>query len=230
MPKPTKHVKKTDRKKAWYKKRFQPQPYAVESREKAKSFLIICEGENTEPWYFKSFPLGNAQVEFYGLGRSKTALVEYVLEILRADEDSTEKEAWVVFDMDKTPGELAQQKEDFNHAIQLAQKHGLNVAYSNDCFELWFVLHYRYLDMALARGQYYQQLSDLWGCNYEKEGKSAGFCQRIYARLEQDERASQIQAVRFAEKLYSQRESLAFAEQNPCTTVYLIVVELNKYL
>ncbi len=52
MPKPTKHVKKTDRKKPWYKKRFQTQPYAIESREKAKSFLIICEGENTEPWYF----------------------------------------------------------------------------------------------------------------------------------------------------------------------------------
>lgn len=172
MPRPTKQIKKTDRKKPWYKKRFQTRPYAIESREKAKSFLIICEGENTEPWYFKSFPLGNAQVESYGLGRSKTALVEYVLEILRADEDSTEKEAWVVFDMDKTPGELAQQKEDFNHAIQLAQKHGLNVAYSNDCFELWFVLHYQYLDMSLSRNQYYKRLSELWDCNYEgKIGK-----------------------------------------------------------
>lgn len=230
MPRPTKQIKKTDRKKPWYKKRFQSQPYAIESREKAKSFLIICEGENTEPCYFKSFPLGNAQVESYGLGRSKTALVDYVLEILRADEDSPEKEVWVVFDMDKTPGLLHQQKEDFNRAVQLAQKHRINVAYSNDCFELWFVLHYQYLDMALSRSQYYQKLSVLWNCNYEKEGKSATFCRQVYTLLEQDERASQVEALRFAEKLHSQQESLAFAEQNPCTTVYLLVEELNKYL
>lgn len=74
--------------------------YALEQRPLAKAFLIICEGENTEPQYFKSFPLGNASVENYGTGASKTALVNQVLETLASDADAGRKEVWVVFDFD----------------------------------------------------------------------------------------------------------------------------------
>ncbi len=45
-------------------------------RDLRPRFLIVCEGEKTEPNYFKSFRV-NAVVEVKGTGRSTLDLVEY---------------------------------------------------------------------------------------------------------------------------------------------------------
>jgi hypothetical protein len=64
-------VKKTDQGKPWNKKLTKRRPPHIETKSKAKSFYIVCEGMNTEPEYFKSFPLGNAQVESFGSGANE---------------------------------------------------------------------------------------------------------------------------------------------------------------
>lgn len=64
------------------------------------------------------------------------------------------------------------QNEDFNRAIRKARDLGYHCAYSNDAFELWFVLHYQYLDQQQHRNFYYQLLGKKWNTNYTKEGKS----------------------------------------------------------
>lgn len=195
-----------------------------------ESFLIICEGSNTEPEYFKSFPLSNASVESYGLGSSKTALVKQVISILASDEVSKSNEVWVVFDFDIKPDQIEQQKQDYNNAVELAQQNGLHIACSNDAFELWFLLHYQFLYTQWTRHQYYEKLSELWDCNYEKAGKALGFCRRIYQRLQDDENADQEEAIKRAKRLHEDQQGLAFAERNPHTSVYQLVKELNEYL
>jgi hypothetical protein len=223
-------VKKTDRGKAWNKKLTKTKPPHIETRSKAKSFYIVCEGMNTEPEYFKSFPLGNAQVESFGLGQSKTKLVESVIELLTSDESLKEKEVWVVFDMDINHEHANQQKEDYNRAIELAHKNNINVAYSNDTFELWFVLHYQYIDTPWNRGQFFERLSELWGCNYSKDGKAKAFCESIYQMLLEDEHANQEKAIYRAKKIHDEQAHLVFSDRNPCTTVFQLVQELNQYL
>ena len=202
----------------------------AEKVEKMKQFLIICEGENTEPEYFKSFPVGNAEVESYGLGMSKTALVNAALKKLKNDEDAKRKEVWVVFDMDIKGDQSGQLKEDYNNAIELATRNKLRVAYSNDAFELWFLLHYQYFDSQITRHEYYEKLSTLWNCNYEKVGKQIEFSRKIYQQLENDERVSQLEAFARAERLLNDQIDMVFSDQNPCTTVFQLVEELNKYL
>ena len=128
-------MKKTDRKKPWARKKVERISYKIESRSKAKFFLIICEGANTEPSYFKSFPLGNAEVESYGLGQSKTSLVQFVIENLGPNHIPGNQEIWVVFDMDLNGDRKKAQREDFDNAIELAIKNDFRVAYSNDAFE-----------------------------------------------------------------------------------------------
>jgi len=49
MPKRTNNIKVTDRNTPWNKQRTKRKPYKIESEDKAQTFLIICEGENTEP-------------------------------------------------------------------------------------------------------------------------------------------------------------------------------------
>lgn len=202
----------------------------IEKIEKSKQFLIVCEGNNTEPEYLKAFPVGNATIESYGLGSSKTSLVNAVLETLKLDQDAKRKETWVVFDMDIKSDQSGQLREDYNRAIELARKHKLKVAYSNDAFELWFLLHYQYFDSQITRHEYYEKLSVLWNCNYEKVGKQLNFCKKIYRLLEEDQRADQDSAIANASKLLQEQIHQVFSEQNPCTTVFELVEELNKYL
>lgn len=229
MPNRTRNVKVTDRKKAWNIKKAKKHPYKTEIEEKEKTFLIICEGENTEPAYFRAFPVKTAQVKSYGLGRSKTALVEYVMVIIEDDNDK-DTENWVVFDMDVKPDNAIAQKEDYENAIRLAESKSINVAFSNDAFELWFLLHYQYLDNQWTRHQYYKRLSELWNCNYERLGKQKAFCQQIYKRLQEDERSSQTEAIARAKKLLAEQETVRLSEKNPATRVYALVEALNGHI
>ena len=230
MPRKTKSLKKTDQQKSWARRRSTERPYAINERTLAKAFLIICEGANTEPAYFKAFPLGNAVVESYGLGRSKTALVEQVLKIIEIDEDAKLKEIWVVFDFDIKKDQVEQQKQDYNNAIELAERNGLKVAYANDSFELWFLLHYQIFDTQWTRHEYYEKLSVLWDCNYEKAGKAFDFCRKIYRRLQEDPAADQLAAIKRAGQLLDKQKEQQYADRNPCTTVHELVIELNQYL
>ncbi len=204
----------------------------MESRTaNTKRFLIICEGVNTEPCYFNSFPVATAQVEALGFGRSKTSLVEQAIERVNQEGTDAEREVWIVFDMDfDKEKDATQQRVDFNQAVQLAEKQGFRVAYSNDAFELWFVLHYQLLESALTREEYYELLSEHWGISYERHGKGVQFCRAIYHRLLDGPKSSQASALRHAERLHQQQINSQPADQNPCTTVYQLVAELNKHL
>jgi hypothetical protein len=224
-----KPLKKTDLNRPWYLKKTKRQPYQTESDDKEKTFLIICEGQNTEPEYFKAFPVKTADVHSYGLGSSKMALVEYVVTIVKTENDK-DTENWVVFDMDIKPDEEITQKEDYENAIRLAENKGIHVAFANDAFELWFLLHYQYFDNQWTRHQYYERLSKLWNCNYEKEGKKIAFCKQIYQRLLQDENASQEEAIKRSKKLLEDQKNIRLADKNPATSIHILVEELNKYI
>jgi hypothetical protein len=76
--------------------------------------------------------------DFHGTPMS---LVEKAVEIKakeareeRRGRGSAHQEYWCVFDVDTHP-HLAE-------AMRLARKHGINLAISNPCIELWFLLHF----------------------------------------------------------------------------------------
>lgn len=225
MPKSTRATKISDSNKAWNRKKANKTPYQIESIAKKKSFLIICEGKNTEPEYFKSFPVVTATIETIGKGASKTALVKKAMEEARKMKYKG-YEFWCVFDLDIKYDD-ATIKNDFDEAIDMAKQKGFHVAYSNDAFELWFVLHYKMIDTQLTRHQYYEMLREEWGFNYEKEGKEMAICKKNYKRL-QNLPASQEKAILRAEKLHKQFKDEKCCEQNPCTTLYALVRALNE--
>jgi hypothetical protein len=204
-------------------------PYQEEQRELRKTFLIICEGKNTEPLYFKGFPVPSNVVLTEGGCHTKTALVDYALEV-RTNEIYAGREVWCVFDFDITPEEKTTQREDFNRAIEKAEGSGLKVAWSNDAFELWFVLHYDNLETALTREELYLILKKKWNLDsFKKEAKTSDFCKGHYARHSGENGSSQQLAARRARALHeAYGTNRNFDSQCPCTTVYLLVEELNK--
>lgn len=106
-------------------------------------FLIYCEGKNTEPSYFNKFKLSFVTIDSFGEGKNTLSLVNRAKEI--ADEavrkNKKYDQVWCVFDADPKPSN-PYQAENFNNAIKKAKSLGFGVAYSNQAFEYWLILHF----------------------------------------------------------------------------------------
>ena len=184
-----------------------------------QSFLIVCEGECTEPDYFKAFRMTTATIKVVGQAMNTTSLVEKAISI--RDTAATRKrcydQCWVVFDKDDFPS------SEFNRAILLAQKNGFRVAYSNQAFEYWFLLHFNLYSGPLHRDNYATMLTRLCGMTYSKR---EGFGALMYNRLLQHQPI----AIRNAKAVLQEISHGNPAMEESSTTVHLLVEELNKYL
>jgi len=183
----------------------------VNTREIKQRFLIVCEGAKTEPNYFKSFRVPKVVIEIQGLGENPSKLVQSANALKSEDEYD---QVWCVFDRDDWT------KEDFNNAISSAKKCGFEVAYSNEAFELWYVLHFEFLNTGIPRGDYITKLTSLLGKKYQKNSKT------IYDDLLEIQNA----AIKRAEKLLEEYAPSKPEQDNPSTTVHLLVEQLKRFV
>lgn len=189
------------------------------TRNVKQSFLIVCEGERTEPDYFKAFRMTAATVRAVGQALNTIGLVNKAINIREADKKKKRlyDQCRVVFDKDDFPA------KDFNQAIELAEKNGFHVAYSNQAFEYWFLLHFNLYKGCLHRNNYANTLTKLTGIPYSK---SEGFGATMYNRL----LSRQASAIRNASTVLSKISHGNPAAEESSTTVHLLVSELNKYI
>ncbi|WP_288280490.1 RloB family protein [uncultured Prevotella sp.] len=188
-------------------------------REVKQSFLIVCEGEKTEPDYFKAFRMTAATVKAVGEAMNTMTLVNKAISIREADKAKKRfyDQCWVVFDKDDFPA------KDFNQAIKYAEKNGFQVAYSNQAFEYWFLLHFNLYQGPIHRNQYKNMLEKLIGMPYSKtEGSGAVMYNLLLVRQEQ--------AIKNSETVLAEISHGNPAEEESSTTVHKLVKELNKYL
>ncbi len=188
------------------------------TREVKQSFFIVCEGKSTEPEYFHSFRLTSATVKVLGQGLNTLGLVRSAVK----EKDQAKQRGkvydnyWVVFDKDDFTD------QNFNDAIKLAEENGFNVAYSNQAFEYWFLLHFNLYEGAIDRGRYRQMLTKHFG---EEYSKGATFASKIYNKL------LPLQPVAISNARYVHSNiTTTPAKAESSTTVYMLVEELNKYL
>lgn len=188
-------------------------------REIKHSFLIVCEGKNTEPDYFKAFRMTTATVKAVGQAMNTMTLVKKAINIRETDQKRKKfyDQCWVVFDKDDFPS------KDFNQAIQYAERNSFRVAYSNQAFEYWFLLHYNLYSGSMHRNQYKDLLTRLTGMPYSKmEGHGTVMYNLLLNR--------QQQAIANAEVVLAEISHGNPAEEESSTTVQRLVMELNKYL
>jgi hypothetical protein len=183
----------------------------VNTREIRQRFLIVCEGEKTEPNYFRSFRAPTVVIDIQGLGKNPSRLVKSAKE---KNNQEDYDQVWCVFDRDSVT------QEDFNNAINNAKSQGFGVAYSNEAFELWYILHFEFLNTGITRSDYINKLTSLLGWTYQKNSEA------IYEELF-DKQAT---AIKNAENLLKQYDPHNPARDNPSTTVHLLVQELNKFI
>lgn len=186
-------------------------PRKVATRDVRKRFLIVCEGEKTEPNYFRSFRVPKNVVDIQGVGRNPSQLVKKVKHLESKGDDDYD-EIWCVFDRDSWT------IEDFNSAISSAKAQGFKVAYSNEAFELWYLLHFEYLNTGISRVNYISKLSSLLGQEYQKNSET------IYDELLDKQHI----AIRNATNLLEQYDVCIPSADNPSTTVHNLVNALNE--
>ena len=195
------------------------------TRDQIVRFLIVCEGEKTEPNYFRAFTERWSEVKEIKVAGCGCSTCQLIIEAKKLRE-KLERErmvpfdrVWLVFDKDEF--------KDFNKAIADAKKEGMNCAWSNQAFELWYVLHFQYLDTGVDRKQYIEMIED----KVRKASKSktfkykkndVGFYQILHEHGNEDF------AFKNAEKLRNRHKGkVDYAAHNPRTEVDLLVNELR---
>lgn len=200
---------------------------------KANSFLIVSEGEETEPIYFNSFGRlikdtvgGNIEtvkipyLTVEGKGRSTTQLLSEVERIVSKSRIIYQY-VWVLFDKD--------QFDDFDEAIALGKEKGYCIAWSNYCFEYWLTLHFNYSDSALNSSALQESLSKTYKKLGIADGKYLKNDPNVFKNVGGVEGVKT--AVKNAKKRMSKFDvSTSPALFNPGTKVYELAEKLLSYI
>ena len=199
---------------------------------KPNSFLIVSEGEKTEPLYFdglaayinKKYGQGidveKPIIDTQGEGKCTVSLVRATEKIV-SRANILYSQVWVAFDKDDF--------DDFDEAIALAEQKGYRVAWSNQSFEYWIFLHFNYSDSALHRHDWVDKLSKLfkqWGISpegYKKNDPQVFEIVTTHGSL-----GAAVNNATRIEKEYDPQTKPS--RQDPCTKVHHLILELKPYI
>jgi len=83
---------------------------------------------------------------FFEKGKRNTKLLDRARKIQKNDNGfiDTIDEIWIVFDNDRVGPKDKNNKERIRETFEKASKYRINIAYSDQCFELWVLLHFMY--------------------------------------------------------------------------------------
>jgi len=214
----------------FYKRKQQRQKrVSKELKTRSEKWLIVCEGEETEPNYFKQLldyanSKSDTKIKYFivGTGRNTESLVSSIdsyftfVDELRIKEEIPYGKVFAVFDKDSF------KKGQFNNAIHTAIKKDYIPIWSNECIELWYLLHFNLLSSNIPRDNYFKKLGEIFGCGYKKSDNH-------FKMLKTEQNLKN--AIQYANKLYCQTQHIkSYADRAPCTTVFKFIEEIEEYI
>ena len=192
------------------------------------NYLIVCEGKQTEPNYFKGLKrkinekYGNKvdvlipNIEVKGTGRNTTDLVKHTQKYVNYSSKAY-GQVWVVFDKDDYTD------EQFDLAIANCN---YNVAWSNPNFELWLLSHFKRVNRYISKDNVMDELN--------KEFQKIGLGEynkndaNIFDKITNNGRIhTAIENCEYMEVLEQCKQA---SQRNPMTKVYKVVEGLKDYL
>lgn len=187
---------------------------------------IFCNGQIAEPSYFK---------EYKDYLRSRTITINYnrykggapweLIEKVVAEKNALSRrgrfvdedgdQCWCVFDVDEF---WKQNPSQFKAAVRLAKDNDIQLAWSNECFELWYLLHFQAVQTAITRRDYNTKLKThfrrLGGKMYTKNSS-------VFDRIIE----KQPVAIKNAKQIFQPNR----VNSNPSTAVFKLVEEINRH-
>lgn len=201
---------------------------------RANSFLIVTEGERTEPLYFKGIEklikekMGGTVdvieipiIHICGEGNSTGKLIEITQKIIK-NAKIIYQNIWVVFDKDDF--------DDFDEAIKLGESKGFKIAWSNQSFEYWLYLHFYYSDVALHRDEWNKKLDEIFAKYNLGNGNYKKNYADIYSIVDTFDGVNT--AIKNAKRRMAgfDKNKILPSTYNPGTKVYELVMQLKRYL
>jgi hypothetical protein len=183
-----------------------------------RRLLIICEDTKSSRLYLKKFPFdpNQVQIECVGTGKNTDTLMEEAIRRKKqADTDKAPYEAiWVVFDKDSFA------PQNFNRAFDLARTHPtIRACWSNECFELWYLLHFALRDTGIGRADIWREVSRHLGVKYDKASDEV--FEKLMPKLDD--------ALRYAGRLAFKNAEMGEPHRNPSTFVHELIKVLLRF-
>lgn len=216
-------------------KKFQRQAKKriVGRRTPLRYYLIVTEGEKTEPYYFEGLKrqlppnlIDLIEIDLEGIGQNTLQIIEKARKLREERAKKTflppYSEVWAVFDRDSFPA------QNFNNAINRARDLGIHCGWSNEAFELWYLLHFQLIENGMSRKQYQAFLERELSNRMEIPFKYQKNAQNMYELLQTY--GNQKQAIKRAKQLEAHFDNREFATHNPCTTVYKFLEKINDFI
>ena len=216
--------KKSDLNKSWMKAR-QERPKRIQP----EYHLIVTEGTDTEPSYFEAIKekinsqyRGRVQLDIFGEGDNTVNLFKKARQRVQ-DNPNGYRHVWVVYDTDDFPAEHIDEVPRLcdQNSTEETEYHAV---WSNQCVELWYLLHFSFMQSDLHRTEYWPKLS--------------GWLSQIGAREYEKNRVDMYEilepfmdfAIANAKRLAELNEGRRPSQSAPGTRIYELVEKLRPYL
>lgn len=168
-----KPLKKSDLEKDWMKTR---RDKAI--RIQPEYHLIVTEGTKTEPQYFQAVRdiinrqyRCKIQLDIFGEGDNTLSLFEKAKSRVSQNANGY-KHVWIVYDTDDFPADHINRTAELcaQNSTDDIQYHAI---WSNQCIELWYLLHFGYFHSDIHRQGYWPKLTE-WLKNIEAGAYTKG--------------------------------------------------------
>lgn len=199
-------------------------------KERSQTWLFVCEGTKTEPNYLASLinyansksQQAKIKADIHGVGRNTESLVECVEDFFRYVGEFKSYPAiphekiFVLFDKDSFKA------AQFGNAINMSISKGYIPIWSNECFELWYILHFCYYTSDNGREKYFDKLDGLLGIEYDKADD-------IFSLINSSEHLKN--AITYSKKLEENSKcETSPSKKVPCTQMLTLIKEIEKRL
>lgn len=197
-------------------------------RQAPANYLIVCEGNKTEPNYFNGLrkkineKYGNKvdvlipNIDVKGTGMNTTSLVKYTQKTVN-HANKIYGQVWVVFDKDDYSD------EQFDYAIKNCD---YNVAWSNPNFELWLLSHFKKISRYVSKDNVLKELSKEFQKNALGEYTKNDI--NIFDKV--TNKGELHTAIKNCEYMETLNKNGQASKRNPMTRVYKIIDGLKEYL
>ncbi|MCK5354140.1 MAG: RloB domain-containing protein, partial [Methyloprofundus sp.] len=141
-----------------------------ETRVERETFILAGEGTKSEPLYFES--IFSDLKKKHKIASSSLVIAKHrhtnpkgvLKDLLKHPNYQDFDHRWIVIDRDiERTGGGGHSLNDFNCAITRAKSKKVNVAYSNPCFEIWYLLHLEFRNTAIDRDELIAKLEHDYG-------------------------------------------------------------------
>lgn len=202
------------------------------NKKVASVFHIFCEGEKTEPYYINDY------IKHHHSEHRNIVVVEetnkntpvQLVDIAIKERSNINDVYWVVFDRESI---TKYSHELHSNARKKAEDNNILIAFSNVCFELWFLLHFNYSTASydscknlLKNSSLKKLLRDREIRDYEK-----GF-PYLFDKLKDNVKDAIVNSERLKKEMLKssdpQRDSVS--QLNPYTDVHELFIDIKNFI